>query len=294
MKAGLVHLVGGVSILAAAVSIFSTNAAATGVCYDPWSMGGSTQTIGPVCGDIKIQGGGDGGPMSVSLDHPTPVSGTSVTNSGGGGGSGIGALVALSGSYGTGHIQSSAFTPPQNGSASYSSSARGYIGTIDGFTVGAHDLSAQFTLSLEGAFTGGGYGESIFRLEDQTTNQFVIQELKADADQSQLTDTVSQTAFLSAGHSYIFTWGMAAIADARVDFFSNHPDVSADLSNTGHLFIDVLTAGESLTFNSGYNYASNATAVTPLPPSWMMMLTSLGGLGFLAFRRKSPGTLGTA
>jgi hypothetical protein len=130
---------------------------------------------------------------------------------------------------------------------------------------------------------GAGSGEAIFRLEDLTTNQFVIQELTTSVFGFKPTALVSQTAGLSAGHSYLFTWGMAAISDARVDFFTNRPDVAADLSGTGHLFIDVLTPGESLAFNSGHNYA---TAVTPLPPSSIMMLTGLGGLGFVAFRRK--------
>ncbi len=282
MQAGFVRLFGGVSVMVAVVSIFSTHASATAVCYDPWESNGTP--VGPVCGDIKVQGGGDNGPMAVLLDHPTPVSGATVENSGGGGGGGQGALVTLSGTYGTGHIKATAFTPPQNGSSSFTSSARGYIGTIDGFTVGANNLNAQFSLSLEGAFQGAGRGEAILRLQDMTTNSFVIDQMETLVNVTHPTVLVSQTAGLSAGHSYLFTWGMAAIADARVDFLTNRPDVAADLSGTGHLFIDVLTAGESLTFTSGHNYATNA--VTPIPAALPLFVSGLGVLGVLGWRRK--------
>jgi hypothetical protein len=67
MKAGPVQLLGGASIVALALSTFSTNASAAAVCYDPWSKGGNTETIGPVCGDIKLQGGGERGRRSKSI-----------------------------------------------------------------------------------------------------------------------------------------------------------------------------------------------------------------------------------
>ena len=77
---------------------------------------------------------------------------------------------------------------------------------------------------------------------------------------------------------------MEAFADTMLNFLTNRPDSAADLSGTGHLYIDVQTPGGVLTFASGHNYSSSA--VTPLPPSSIMMLSALGGLGFLGYRRR--------
>ena len=50
---------------------------------------------------------------------------------------------------------------------------------------------------------------------------------------------------------YTFLWALEARADAGADNFSVRPSSTADASNTGHLFFDVLTPDASLTFLSG-------------------------------------------
>jgi hypothetical protein len=282
MQAGFARLIGGAAGAVMVASIFSATASAG--CYDPWSAGGATPVLGAMCGDIQVSGSGDGDPINFVLNKPTPTVGFSnVSISGGGGANGIGSLVSVSGNHGTGHISAvSTISAPQNGSHSWSVSSRGYLGSYDTFTVGAQSLSAQVTSSLSGTFFGVGTGDSIFRLQDlgssaQYTLSVFAWELNPDSTQTMLVS-------LEAGHSYRTYWSMKATADARVDFFNNRPNVTADLSGTGHLFIDVLTPGGSIAFDSGYDYRT--AAVTPVPATLPLFLSALGGLGLVAYRRK--------
>ena len=282
----------GASVVAIAASVFSATASATPVCFDPFSQGGSTPTIGPVCGNIQIQGGFNGGNFSVTQD-PTPQgSNTSVSLNGAGGGTGLGALTSVSGSFGVGHIKSTDFdTNPQNLSDESSVTATGQLGVMDQFTVvGTTNLQALFTSSLSGSFSGNGTGESILRVINLTTGSFVISQLEAIVAQTFPTTTVTSTVTLLAGDTYLFDWSMEATAASRVDFLTDNPNSSADLSDTGHLNIDVLTPGGSLNFLSGTDYSSNAVSTTPLPATLPLFAGGLGFVGYLAKRRKKNAT----
>lgn len=280
-------VLGSACIIGAAASISPANASTAAVCYNPWSQGGSTPTAGPVCGDIAISGTN----MQVQKD---PLQfGPNVQLSGVGGGNGVGALVSVAGSFGSGHIKATSFTPAQNGSDFFIANAQGYTGTLDRFTVrGTTDANVQVTNFIEGSADEGGEGHSALWIEDLTTNQFVVHDMEANVYSFQPTDTRTQLVTLSAGHQFELSWSMEAIAIAKVDFFTNQPSASADLSNTGHAFLDDLTPGTSLVFDSGHDYSTNAlpVAATPLPSSLGMMLIGACGFGFAAARRRSHGT----
>jgi len=280
LKAGL--------LCASIVTFFASAAAAqAATCYDPWSMGGSTPTIGPVCGEIKAQGGGAGG-IATPYGTPGPQSGGNVQLLGGAAGPGVGGLVAVSGSYGAGHIRTSAHvenTPGNSGSML----ARGDFGFLDKFhVVGADPLQALFTSSLEGIMTSVGEGHSVFRIQDLTTASFVIFSLEADVYSWKPSETKTVSAWFAPGHEYMMSYSMRAEAFARIDFLANRPDVEADLGNTGKLFIDVLTGGGAFAFDSGHNYATNAViaATTPIPAALPLFAAALGGLGLVGWRRR--------
>jgi hypothetical protein len=287
MKASLVSLFGGSAALVVAgvvaVSTWSAPASASPVCYTPYSQA-STGTPGPVCGDIQIRGfGDDGNNISVATD-PVPAWGNSVSIGAGGGGSGITGLVTVSGSVGEGHIKATSHIDTGPGPHDAQVSARGFLRFVDTFTVGPSDVQANFLSSLNGGFSHGGHGQAVLRVQDLSNFFVPIDDLTTLVNETFSSQTKNALVTLSANHQYSLSWSMEAFADTMLNFLTNRPDSSADLSGTGHLYIDVQTPGGVLTFASGHNYSSSA--VTPLPPSSIMMLSALGGLGFLGYRRR--------
>jgi hypothetical protein len=280
----------GASLIAIAASVFSATPAAATTCFGSTSFG-LPGGGGTVCGELDVHAtnGTPTGDLTPQINH------TGVSVSGAVGGTGVGATATASGSFGEAHISSTAFY--NAGTEQMSAIGRGYVGFIDGFTVGTTSLDVRFTSSLSGSFSGGGQGEALFYLFDNaggaaqvTQNPFVC----CDAT-GPFTTSVRTTDFiLLANHSYFFSWSMAARADAvspnggtSHDSFST----SADLSGTGHLYIDVETPGGSLSFLSGHDYSTNAVSSVPEPSTWAMMLLGFAGLGIMAYRRKSKPAL---
>jgi hypothetical protein len=288
MKASLVNLFGRSAALivcgVAAISILSAPARAL-TCYTPFSQPG-IGTPGPVCADVQVVGwNGAGEVLTPTTTPPVPAWGDHVSVSGGGGGTGITSLVGVSGSVGEGHIKAvSHIDVPTLGSAQVSS--RGFLGFVDTITVGPQDVQVNFLSSLSGAFFGAGSGKAVLRVQDINYLQPpVVNDLTTLASEYFPDQTSSALVYLGANQQYALSWGMTAFADANAGGVAYpHPDVMADLSGTGHLYADIVTPGGILTFASGHNYSS--TAVTPLPPSSFMMLSALGGLGFLGYRRR--------
>jgi hypothetical protein len=217
------------------------------------------------------------------------INSTGVSVSGSVGGPGDGALVAVTGSFGEAHIKSSAFYPASSGFIG--ATGDGFLGFIDGFTVGATNLNVTFASSLSGLFAGGGTGDGVFSLFDNAGGSSSL-DLNTFVFGSKLTDVKTGTVTLFADHSYLFAWSMAARADAiSPNFDHGDKQVLADLSGTGHLYIDVLTPGGSLSFLSGHDYGSNAVGAVPEPSTWAMMLLGFVGVGFMFYRRKSKPAL---
>lgn len=286
MKAGLVSLFGGVAVVVAigvvAVSIPSGPAGAA-TCYTPYSQA-ATGTPGPVCGDAQITGFHEGDVLTPT-GPALPVWGNSVSFVAGGGGTGMTATVSVSGTFGEGHIKAeSHISAPRPDSSQIS--ARGFLGFVDTFTVGAGNVQANFSSSLNGFFTGAGSGQAVLRVQDLTTPSLTVNDLTTLVNESISSSTQTALVTLAANHQYSLSWSMKALADTMVNFLTNRPDATADLSGTGHLYIDVLTPGGTLTFASGHNYSSSIVATTPLPPSLILMLSALGAFGFLGYRRR--------
>jgi len=273
----------GLACAAIVALLVSASAAEAGTCYDPWSMGGSTPTVGPVCGEILAQGGNETGnatPYGIPSQN-----GGSVSLLGGAGGPGMGGLVAVSGSYGAAHITATSHLDADPGDYA-SMYTRGQFGFLDRFhVVGPDPVTALFTSTLEGSFFGGGEGESVFRIQDLTNATFVIYSLAASAWELRSSDTKTATGYFVPGHEYIMSYSMQAEAHAVVDPWTNRPDSVADLGNTGHLYVDIVNGG-ALAFQSGHNYATNAIATTPIPAALPLFASALAGMGFIGWRRK--------
>jgi hypothetical protein len=290
MKAGLLKLLGGTAamIVAGGAALASLSApAGAGSCYAIYS---NVNTPGPVCADAQVAGFHEGDVLTPGGD-PKPAWGDSVSFNYGGGGTGITGAVSVSGTFGTGHVKAeSHIDAPRPDSSQVT--ARGYFAFNDTFKViSATDVQANFQSSLEGAFSGAGSGEAVLRVQDLGNFAVAVDDLTTLVNETFSSNTRTALVTLTAGHEYSLSWSMKALADTMVDFFTNRPNATADLSNTGHLYIDVVTPGGKLTFASGHNYSSSPVAATPLPPSFVLMLSALGGFGLLAARRRR--TLGT-
>jgi PEP-CTERM motif len=248
-----------------------------------------------VCGAVSEVGfSPDGQSLNVTatpaLDQ---ISNGPVNVGAGGGGSGIGALAAASGTFGSARMSVSSFSSWPAGFDTRSlASARADIGFVDGFTVGAANISARFVSSISGFFTGGGTGAAAFDLFDQTSNTFAVYDSELFTFIGNPSSSNPIDVLLLAGHTYVFDWTMEADASSGSDQFSRVAASSADLSHTGLLTIDVLTPGEGLTFLSGADYRAGASVGgVPEPSTWAMMILGFAGLGFTAYRRKAKSAL---
>jgi hypothetical protein len=272
---------------------YPTNASALGCNF----FFASTPTV---CGDSSVVGGSNflGGVTSSPDPVFTEQSGGPVAvGAAGSGPGGISGATTATGSFGEAHVSASAntgqFTSPTAGSGGdqVNVSAQGIIGFIDGFSISA-PLNVRITMSMNGVFTGQqtafgttfpqpGTAEITFLFD--TGNQHLI---STDKFFSQSFSS-SQDILLQPG-IYTFLWSLEARAAAVADLFSVTPSQTADASNTGHLFFDVLTPGASLTFLSGHDYSSSLAEplATPLPAALPLFATGLGALGLLGWRRK--------
>ena len=76
------------------------------------------------------------------------------------------------------------------------------------------------------------------------------------------------------------TFTTVASAEA---FFSNN---LINVPLAGGLNNVQLAFNETMSSAGGFGYDYAAVSVTPLPPSWTMMLVGLAGLGFVAYRQQ--------
>src|SRR6185312_5912969 len=110
------------------------------------------------------------------------------------------------------------------------------------------NVQANFLSSLSGGFSGAGHGQAVLRVLDLTNSVLAVNDLTTLVNETFSSQTKNALVTLSADHQYSLSWGMTAFADANLDNSFPHPDVTADLSGTGHLYIDVMTPGGVLTF----------------------------------------------
>ena len=252
-------------------------------------------TAPAVCGAVSEVGYTPNGQQLTVTAAPAlnQINSTSVSVGGVGGGTGIGTSATATGNYGAAHISVSSFSSYPAGFNSRSgASSRADIGFVDGFTVGATDLLVSFVSSISGFYTGAGTGATAFNLDDLTTNSFAIYDSELFTYKNSPSSSYTMNVLLPAGHTFLFNWTMEAEANSGSDYYSALPSSSADLSHTGRLTIDVLTAGGSLTFLSGTDYSSSANVSdVPEPSTWAMMILGFAGIGFVAYWRRSTAAL---
>ena len=146
------------SLIAIAASIFSASPAASSVCYNINSI--SLSTLGTVCADVDVHA--TGGTPLITPTSPQ-ITGSSATVSGLVGGTGAGASASASVGFGEAHLYGNAFYSASNLFVSTLGDA--FASFTDELTVGASDVTATFTSTLEGTFIGGD-GQSLVRLYD--------------------------------------------------------------------------------------------------------------------------------
>jgi len=256
-----------------------------------------------VCGDSEVSGVSTG-PFVAS---PNPVfteqsGGPVAVGAVGSGPGGIAATATASGSFGEAHVSASAdngqFNVPAGFGVQAQAGGNSIIGVIDGFSVTGAALGVRIISSIDGMFTGqqtvggitfpasGSAGISFALF--QTHNNIPVLNASVGVDSTAPSASSSNDLLLQPG-DYLFLWTMSATARSVADVISVIPSQTADASNTGRLFFDVLTPGDSLTFLSGHDYSSFAagpSSETPLPAALPLFASGLGALGLLGWRRK--------
>jgi hypothetical protein len=255
-------------VLAAALTIGGT--ARANVALVPCAPGTGFD-YGPnphvICGGAEGHGDGNGTIFNAS---PDPFAfflsgaGGSMGVAGGGVG-GVAASAAGAGTFGTIHLFAYAdngqFFDP-NSAQKGSAFGTAEIVFVDGGTVAGpigSQVDIRFTVSMEGAFTGIGEGDFEFNVFDGalflgTRRAFLY------SGQPAVFQTLDVT--VNAGDTLFFSMDMLVQAGSTNDGGLIRQSV-ADASNTGRVFLDVLTPDADFVSNSGTNYSSAATAPEP-------------------------------
>jgi hypothetical protein len=276
------------AVIAAAISTVSVCPAAAVASSPCFSVAADPAAAGTVCAGVDVRSD-SGTPM---LTAPSPQVGFgSAAVSGTVGGNNEGASASSSAGFGALHVFGSAFYGAGDtlnivvGDASAS--------FTDKLIVGATNVTAVFTSTLEGSFSGNGTGVSLATLFNLTAggpDQLGVQgSVVAGAGSTQ---TVVRDITLLAGDTYLLYDAVQADADsASID--GGHPAVNivADMSNTGLLFID--TTGGTITTLSGHDYSTNAAIAPGVPEAstWAMMLLGFAGIGAMTYRRHKSAIL---
>jgi hypothetical protein len=238
-----------------------------------------------ICGGAEGHGAGNGIVFNAS---PDPFSSfiSGVGGAMGVAGVGVGGVYATasgSGGFGLIHLFASAnngeFTELEsNGTHTGSAYGRAEIIFVDGGPVLApvgSSVNLRFTPSMEGVFTGVGEGGFQFNVFDGIS--FVG---SSSAFLYSGNPSVSQTLDLTVkgGDTLFFSMDMWVQANSTNDGTVIVSSI-ADASNTGRLFLDVLTPGAAFASNSGTDYSSvAAAAAAPEPGTALLLAAGLVGL----------------
>ena len=268
--------IAGAASLLASPSFAQLQGDGAGGCLDNQRF--SLGSAGTVCANVQVRST-DGTPM-VSAPLPDVNKGA-VSASGSVGGGDKGALAAASGDFGEVHLNGSAFFGVTRNPVQAEGWA--FVSFTDELTE-AKDATVTFTESADGVFLNASGGLEL-RVEDFTTDQFVIDtsfDLLGDIFPDH---TISDSVFLQAGHTYVLFAAFEALAGTAANFSDTAFQSKADMSNTGQLFIDA-PAG-SFTTISGHDYSTDAgvgggVSGVPEPSTWAMLLIGFAGLGFAA------------
>jgi hypothetical protein len=132
------------------------------------------------------------------------------------------------------------------------------FGFGDLFTL-ATGATVHFSSFLDGIFTGDGSGSIIFNVQD-IANRTSAFQTAISVNLLNPAASFSNDVFLAAG-DYSMTWFMDGLAtSANGDTLPSRPSSTADMSNTGTLFID---SDVALSFASGHDYSAELFGKPP-------------------------------
>jgi hypothetical protein len=242
------------------------------------------------CGEAIVQGFAQNENFTSITANPLveqlPTTGPVLVGAVGTGNGGISATAQAAGSFGEAHVIATAdngqfsapnFDPFKQANAS----SEAIFGFGDLFTLAA-GATLHFSSFLDGFFTGDGSGSVAFNVQDiaDKTSAFSTQLV---IDSQHPVDSFSNDVFLAAG-DYSITWFIDGAAHSANGDFSVLQSSTADMSNTGTLFID---SDVALSFASGHDYSSNAVGGVPESSTCAMMILGFAGIGFTAYGRKN-------
>ena len=154
-------------------------------------------------------------------------------------------------------------------------------------------VTLRFTISVNGGFAGGG----LFNPESEATGELVARGPRASfIDLISHVDkftpfrivTADVNAFVGETFEMLVKLDVQAGAINNIDV-GNAMSV-ADVSNSGHVFVDVLSANASFIGSSGYLYAT--LAPVPEPSEYAMLLSGFVFIAALTRRRLPRKELG--
>jgi hypothetical protein len=244
------------------------------------------------CGTTSVQGGVTGGSPVIPSGGPQQFAGSSPGAAAlAGAGPDLGGSASSAASPGAVHAFADAhsFRPDPGGPAADISSAGQTAfwdaGKVRSLTlpIGAA-VSVEVVIDAAGSFAGGASALILYNLRDYASGVVI------DGPGDTLGETRPPLHRVNdftahVGDIISFDLYLEATARAARNEFPLKPDQTADVSNTGHLYLDVLTPGAGFDSLSDHNYSLNALAV-PVPEPTSLVLLGFGMAALGIARRK--------
>jgi hypothetical protein len=290
---------GFLALLSLGVLISWTSTSSAGVClFDPPSF---TIPFPGVCGEVSVNGDGPAGPVATNASPGTPanfvspVGGAAALSGAGAGLSGSGDASGILGVLHADAVANISVPLPYNGTNAsefdglnvLATAGFGDTGVLNSSSLAAgQPVNLKVTIKADGAFAGGG-GTVDLVLFRNGVHVITPQEFSLGPTVTSL-DITDNLGTVRVGDHFSFYFQIQAGAGVRDDFPSYVPfTTAADMSNTGELFLDVLTPGVTFDSVSGHDYSTDAAIPTdvPEPGSMGLMLAALVGVGSLRRRK---------
>jgi hypothetical protein len=279
-----------------ALSLFGIPSQATtlanfGISFcGPIVPGGGGASPPETCGETAVGGSAPGSALNftfegtqISPDFRSSTSGASAIE--GGIGAVTGAAFAFA-DFGLLRVRARAVSPFPRGVYDPNPlvSARSIasvidVGTITGPGSAGAPVLARGSLTVDSVLFGDGEGSVQLTIGSNLQGSLVNYQATLFGPVTSVSPTFDLSA-LSVGEELVISLTLRARAGAGATLFGALNESLADLSNSAHFNLDILTPGAAFNAASQHDYRS---AVVPLPPAGWLLLTGLVAV----FGRKS-------